>query len=146
MTEKDHPASNNDDSLEEFARAKYLLIETFRKNGDAVRTPVFFAIYNGFLYISTPSRTGKAKRIRRNDNVRIAPTDFRGRKIKGEWRKAKARLVDDPALVKLVNSLLYKQHPFLRRLRALIDLFERPKRLFFSIEIVNADPKSTAVS
>ncbi len=144
MPEKDLPESSN--SLEQFARAKYLLVETFRKNGEAVKTPVFFALHNGLLYISTPSSTGKAKRLRRNDKVRVAPTDFRGRKIMGEWRNGRAGIVNDSALTKHVNSLLYKQHPFLRRVRAFIDLFERPKRLVFSIEIVIYDPKTPAAS
>ena len=144
MTERNPPKENN--SIKQFEKAKYLLLETFRKNGNGVRTPVFFAEHDGLLYISTPSRTGKAKRLRANDNVRVVSTDFRGKKVEGEWLNGKARIVNDPSMTKLVNSLLYKQHPFLHRLRAFIDLFERPKRLFYSIEIMNKDSNTKSIS
>src|SRR5579863_6010647 len=121
MTEKDPPKEN--DSLRQFDNAKYLLLETFRKNGSGVRTPIFFAENNGLLYISTPSRTAKVKRLRSNDNVKVVPTNFRGTKVEGQWQSGKARIVNDQATIKLVNSLLNKQHPFLRRVRAFIDLF-----------------------
>jgi PPOX class probable F420-dependent enzyme len=144
MAEKNPPKENN--SVKQFDTAKYLLLETFRKNGNGVRTPVFFAEHNGLLYISTPGRTGKAKRLRVNDNVRVVPTDFRGKKVEGEWLNGKARIINDPSTTKLVNSLLYKQHPFLRRVRAFIDLFERPKRLFYSIEIMNNNSNTKSIS
>ncbi|HEX2013934.1 MAG TPA: PPOX class F420-dependent oxidoreductase, partial [Nitrososphaera sp.] len=73
-----------------FAGEKYLNIETYRKSGEAVRTPVWFVESGGVLYVRTSEDTGKYKRIRNNPNVSIAPCDSRG-KVKGEWVKAEAR-------------------------------------------------------
>ncbi len=68
---------------------------TFRKSGTAVPTPVWFARVGGNLYVVTGRNTGKAKRIRNNPDVAIAPSDFRGRP-KGPDLQAVARLTDEP--------------------------------------------------
>lgn len=64
---------------------KYLTLATFRKNGAAVYTPIWFAEENGRLYFMTSSRLGKYKRIRNNPNVRIAPCTVRGKIIGPEF-------------------------------------------------------------
>ncbi len=81
--------------LAEFAKQKYLSLETFRRNGIGVRTPVWFAADRGAvtLYVYTTADSGKAKRIRANGTVRIAPCDMRG-KITGAWTSAHAKIVD----------------------------------------------------
>jgi len=43
---------------------KYISLTTFRKNGAAVATPVWFGEGDGKLYIMTRSTFGKSKRIR----------------------------------------------------------------------------------
>ena len=71
---------------------KYISLATFRKSGQPVRTPVWFAEVDGKLYFFTNPMSGKAKRIRNNPNVRLAPSTFRGR-ILGPDIPARARLV-----------------------------------------------------
>jgi PPOX class probable F420-dependent enzyme len=44
-------------------------LTTFRKNGEAVPTPVWFAESDGKLYIYTANSSGKVKRIRNNASV-----------------------------------------------------------------------------
>ena len=75
--------------LSQFTGEKYLSLETFRKSGKEVRTPVWFVENGGMLYVRTARDTGKYKRIRNNKSVRIAPCDMRG-KVKGEWAGAEA--------------------------------------------------------
>ena len=79
---------------------RYVRLITFRKNGEPVPTPVWFARVGRALYVVTGRRTGKAKRIRNNARVVIAPCDFIGRQ-KGPDVRATARLTgqraDDPA-------------------------------------------------
>ncbi len=58
---------------------KYISLTTFRKNGAAVPTPVWFGEGDGKLYIMTRSIFGKYKRIRNNPQVRVAPSTIRGR-------------------------------------------------------------------
>jgi uncharacterized protein len=82
------------DGLSQFAGEKYISIETYRKSGQPVRTPVWFAESGGILYVRTSDDTGKYKRIRNDSSVQVAPCDMRGN-VKGEWVKAEARIVSD---------------------------------------------------
>ena len=52
---------------------------SFRKNGTAVPTPVWFSEKDDKLYVMTRSDSGKYKRIRNNPQVRIAPCTMRGK-------------------------------------------------------------------
>jgi len=84
------------DKLAAFARGKYLSLETYRRTGVPVRTPVWFAEEDrdpSTLYIYTELNAGKVKRIRNNANVKIAPCTMRGT-VKGDWIAATARLVE----------------------------------------------------
>src|SRR6266436_4687139 len=56
---------------------RYISLATFRKNGAAVYTPIWFAEDNNKLYFMTSSKTGKYKRIRNNPQVKIAPCTIR---------------------------------------------------------------------
>lgn len=82
------------DRLAQFVGHAYLNLETYRKSGVPVRTPMWFAEHNGLLYVYTSSTAGKVKRIRNNSVVRVVPCDVRG-SPKGTWVEAKARLVNE---------------------------------------------------
>jgi uncharacterized protein len=71
---------------------KYISVVSFRKNGAAVPTPVWFGERDGKLYVMTRSDSGKYKRIRNNPQVRIAPCTLRG-KIIGPEFAATARIL-----------------------------------------------------
>src|SRR5450432_3396819 len=86
-----------------FAGHKNLSLESFRKSGEGVRTPVWFAAdpatgVAARLYIYTIEDSGKVKRIRNNARVRIAPCDRVG-KILGSWTEAQAEIVAAPEAV-----------------------------------------------
>jgi PPOX class probable F420-dependent enzyme len=71
---------------------KYISLTTFRKNGVAVPTPVWFGEESGKLYVVSEADSGKCKRLRNNSNVRIAPCTIRG-KITGPEFEAIARIL-----------------------------------------------------
>jgi uncharacterized protein len=71
---------------------KYISLKTFRKNGAGVATPVWFGEDDGKLYVMTRSDMGKAKRIRNNPQVRVAPCTIRG-KVTGPEFAATARIL-----------------------------------------------------
>ena len=84
------------DAITQFAKAKYFSLETFRKTGVGVRTPVWFAEApsgkaRAMFYIYTLPDSGKVKRIRNNSRVRIAPCNMKG-DVKGTWVDARARI------------------------------------------------------
>ena len=79
--------------LAQFAGERYLNLESYRKNGKPVRTPLWFAQEGDALYVYSLANTGKVKRIRRNPRVQVAPCTFRGRP-KGSWVEATARIED----------------------------------------------------
>ena len=70
------------------AQGRYLSLESFRRSGAGVRTPIWFATAAGdgarTLYVYSTADSGKAKRIRRDGRVRIAACDMRGA-ISGAW-------------------------------------------------------------
>lgn len=80
-------------AIKQFAKARYLNLETFRKSGIGVRTPVWFAqaAQGAILYVASEADAGKVKRIRNSAAVRIAPCSLRG-KVRGSWAQARARI------------------------------------------------------
>jgi PPOX class probable F420-dependent enzyme len=71
---------------------KYISVETYRRNGQAVPTPVWFAEAGGRLYVYSLANAGKVKRIRHTPRVRVAPCDMRGN-VTGEWVAGEARIL-----------------------------------------------------
>ena len=90
--------------MSQFAGEKYINLETYRKNGQGVRTPVWFIESDGILYVRTSDDTGKYKRIRNNPSVQIAPCDMRGG-VKGKWVKGEARIVSEDEKLKAFKML-----------------------------------------
>ena len=58
---------------------KYLLLTTFRRDGTPVGTPVWCVRDGSTLRGHTQGSSGKARRIRNNQKVTVAPCDMRGR-------------------------------------------------------------------
>ena len=76
------------DSAGQFTKRKYINLETYKKGGEAVRTPVWFVEDNGIIYVRTDQNSGKIKRARNNPDTRIAPSNFLGHP-KGYWSNGK---------------------------------------------------------
>lgn len=82
--------------VERFSAQRYLVLETYRKNGIGVQTPVGFVQEGTTLLVRTQTQSGKAKRMRANPTVRIAPGTARGEPT-GEWQDATAQELANPA-------------------------------------------------
>jgi uncharacterized protein len=78
--------------LSAFARRKYALLTTFKRDGTPVPTPVWFGVADGRLYVRSEAEVWKVRRIRNNPHVRIAPATFRGKPV-GPTTEATARLL-----------------------------------------------------
>ncbi|HWW17402.1 MAG TPA: PPOX class F420-dependent oxidoreductase [Candidatus Saccharimonadales bacterium] len=115
---------------------KYINLETFRKNGQGVRTPVWFAGEPEQgppekLYAYSTADSGKAKRIRNNPRVRVAPCTASG-KLLGKWIDAVAEIVMGAEAEHGMKLLNKKYFPW-RQLLGFFSLFSRQKRVVFLI-------------
>ena len=81
-------------NLDEIKSQKYISLETYRKNNQPVRTPVWFVVKNGLMYVVTRSKTGKVKRLKNNLQVKFAVCTIKG-KVTGEWISGTATILDE---------------------------------------------------
>jgi PPOX class probable F420-dependent enzyme len=82
-------------TLNDIQKAHYVALESFRKSGEGVITPVWQAPENGKLYVWTAGNSWKVKRIRNNPHVRICASDYKGTP-KSDWVNAQARILQTP--------------------------------------------------
>jgi PPOX class probable F420-dependent enzyme len=125
--------------LAAFRDHKYLSLETFKKSGKGVKTPVWFAADpardlagdGAAIYIYTIGNTGKVKRIRNNGRVKIAPCTMRG-ELLGEWVNARAEIVTGEEATSGMELLNRKYFPW-KQLLGLFALLSRRERVVMRI-------------
>ena len=110
------------DTLARFANQRYVNLESFRKNGQGIRTPLWFVEAQGVLYMRTPAASAKVRRMRNIPHVRVVPSDVRGNPI-GEWVDGEAQLIP-AAEAEWVNQLVKRKYGLFKRL---IDIRSRLK-------------------
>jgi PPOX class probable F420-dependent enzyme len=103
------------DKLNQFEKQKYLNLETFRKSGESMKTPVWFTQDGQTIYVLTMANSGKVKRIRNNGRVNIAPCRMDG-KLTGTWVPALAQQVTDLAVSTTVDHLLDRKYGLLKKM------------------------------
>jgi len=128
--------------LLQFVGQKYLCLETFRKNGQGVRTPVWFAASGPIspdsseviLYVYTTGNSGKVKRIRNNPRVRIAPCNMRGglRMLHGAMR---TEILQGEEAAKGMGLLNRKYVPW-KQLLDFFAMFRQRERTVFALRII----------
>ena len=119
--------------LTQFEKQQYLNIETFRKNGNGIKTPVWFVQDVDKLYIWTESTSGKAKRIRNNERVKIAPSKVDGTPV-GEWLAAKAAIDDSDAAIQHLKGLMSKKYGLAFALFAFFGKLQHSKHASIRVE------------
>ena len=87
----------------------FLNLESFRRNGLGVKTPVWFVQDKDAFYVRTLAGSGKVKRVRNNGGIRIVPCEANGTPT-GEWVAARAVESTDESTAELVRSLLEKKY------------------------------------
>lgn len=90
---------------------QYLSLTTFRKSGAAVATPVWFARDGARLVVTTQLQSGKAKRIRSNPQVTVAPCTANGQ-ILGPAAQGCARFLEGAA-AEQARALLRRKYGLL---------------------------------
>ena len=124
----------SDPRLRSFERQNYLNLQTFRRNGVGVPTPVWFTQRQDALYVRTIDGSGKVKRIRNNGRVQVAPCDSRGGLL-GEWLDAHACLVTDQETIAEVDQLLDQKYGVQRTMFNLLGRLRKDKGATIAIEL-----------
>lgn len=120
--------------LSQLGDAQYIALETYKKNGDAVSSPVWVTQEAGKLYVITEGHSWKVKRIRNNPRVRLAKSDARG-KVQSDWVDATARVLDDTAAVNQQGKRLAAKYGLVYRLFMLFMKLTQRQRVSVVIEI-----------
>jgi PPOX class probable F420-dependent enzyme len=94
-------------------REQYIRLTTFRKYGQTVDTPVWFAVHSGTTYVATGAQTGKVKRVRHTPRVFLAPCTASG-KVKAAAVEGKARVVTDIQEIYVAKAALQRKYGFKR--------------------------------
>ena len=116
--------------LDEIKSHKCISLETYRKNNQPIKTPVWFVIKNNVVYVVTRSKTGKVKRLENNLQVKIAPCSFKG-KIMGNWISGTAKILPDEQIKEIVK-LRDKKYGFMAKVAK---FFSKSKGDFFVFSI-----------
>ena len=95
-------------SIEQFEQQQYINLETFRKSGVGVKTPVWFAMEEGILYTRTMANSWKVKRLNRDPRIKVTPSDARGEPL-GTWVDGRAYEINDSDKADHVNALMNKK-------------------------------------
>jgi PPOX class probable F420-dependent enzyme len=100
------PASR---ALKRLSTEAYINLATFRRNANAVETPVWFAILGGKLYVVTDGTSAKVKRVRATQRVRLAPCNLWG-KVTGDWIDGTGRVLKEQRLITRAHAALEKKY------------------------------------
>jgi PPOX class probable F420-dependent enzyme len=65
--------------LDRIGGARYVRLTTYRADGTPVPTPTWVTRDGDKVYVYTQETSGKVKRIRADENVALAPSDWRGK-------------------------------------------------------------------
>ena len=154
--ESGRQSSDASDALGALHDAKFLNLESYRRDGTGVLTPVWFAVVaedfpksdNRKLYVYSIADSGKAKRIRRCGTTRIAACDLRGRVI-APWVDAVAEVVTGEEFELGMRLLDKKYFPWKRLLNLSAMLFRRRERIVIAIRVAitghhNTETQSSA--
>ena len=105
----------DDAARESLADQSYISLVTFRRNGNPVETPVWFAERGSSLFVFSAGDAGKVKRLRNDSRVRIAACGVRGAR-KGPWIEATGRRVEDAETIRAAYDSLLRKYGWQMRL------------------------------
>lgn len=100
--------------------AEFIVLTTYRSTGTAVPTTVWFAEAGGVLYLTTGTQAGKAKRLRANPAVLVAPSDQVGN-AQGPALSGRARVLEPHEEAAAIAALQQKYGEPFTRLTAQMD-------------------------
>lgn len=94
------------------ANERYMNLETFKKNGEGVKTPVWLVTLGEAVYVFTDGTSFKVKRLRRDPRARIAGCNASGKAIHTAWFDAKGTILTPGAEQDAAYAALRKKYGF----------------------------------
>jgi uncharacterized protein len=86
---------------------RYVRPTTYRKNGETDGSLVRFVLIDDWVYVTTPPRSAKMKRIRNDPRVLLVPCNARGVPL-GASIEGVARIVEDAAPERIRTALRHR--------------------------------------
>jgi uncharacterized protein len=121
-------------NLDQFRKEQYINIETFRKSGEGVKTPVWFVEFENQYCFTTEPQSSKVKRMKNNPAVRMAACKMDGT-ITGEWLSGTVRFMQGEE-IKRMEKLYSKKYGLMKILFELPKIFsKKPERAFIAITL-----------
>ena len=111
-------------AFDTFTNRRTALLTTYKRDGTAVATPVTIATDGDRAFVRTWDSAGKAKRMRKNPAVLVAPSTVRGR-VTGPAIDARSRLLDGEEAKHAARAIAHRQ-PLLQGL--LVPVYHRLMR------------------
>jgi len=121
-------------NLAPFVGQRYLNLESVKRDGTPVQTPVWFAEEQGVLYLYTLANAGKVQRIRRHPRIRLAPCTIPG-KVIGPWVEAEATIVDATTAAH-GHAVLRHKYGWMKRLGDLYSRLRHRERVVLAIRVL----------
>ncbi|MEV6911393.1 PPOX class F420-dependent oxidoreductase [Amycolatopsis sp. NPDC051071] len=120
--------------LARFTGQKTILLKTFKRDGTAVGTPVNIAVEGDHAFIRTYDAAWKAKRMRNDPRVEIAPSTFRGAPT-GDPVRGHVRLLDGDEARHAAASLARKHRILHGLLVPLVHRLKKHRTLHYELRL-----------
>ena len=95
--------------IEELRAESYVNAVTYRRNGRAVATPLWFAVVDDRLYAFTDGTSAKVKRLRHTARVALAACTAGGTP-KGDWYAGEGGIVTDQDVERRAYEALRRKY------------------------------------
>ena len=112
------------DTLEQLKHTKTILLTTYKRDGTPVGTPVSIAFVGDRAFFRTYDKAWKAKRLRNNPEVEVAPATVSGKET-GAAIHARARLLEGDEAGLAARALAGRHHVLQR---VVVPLYHRLRR------------------
>lgn len=128
------------DASPNLGEQKFVSLTTFKRNGDAVASPMWIVAEGDQLWAWTPADAWKVKRIRRDPRVTLTACGRRGNVQRGApVIDATAEVITDAGEVTRVESLIKRKYGLEFRIVTLIEtIAARGRKPRFAVRITVA--------
>ena len=95
--------------INELGRTRYALLRSYRRDGQPVDTPIWFAVQQDSIVFRT-KRGPKTARMRAHPQVELIACDYRGRKLSGATVFTGTATILDDAAAAEANRVLHRRY------------------------------------